>query len=153
MRKPSTLLSALALSANMRTNLSLLLSSLGRCQSVRKPSTLFRALALSANRIPVCTNLSLPFSLLSGDFSLCVNPRRCSARLPDSANTNLSLAVSRSFLQGGGMLIYSSKVTLTSCSFTSNTAVRSVVQLACLIAQILTSLLLSLFCRSISDCA
>ncbi len=87
------------------------------------------------------TSLFLSLFCRSVDFRMCVNCRRCLGQLPDVENTNLSLPVSFSNLvQGGGMYIRSSTVTLTSCSFTSNTAVRSVVQVGWLMLQILTSL-------------
>ena len=98
----------------------------------------------------ILTSLFLSLFCRPVDFSGCVNCRRYSGRLPDVANTNLSLSVSLSNrVQGGGMYIFSSTVTLTSCTFTSNTAVRRVVQVGCLMLQILTSLFLSLFCRSV----
>ena len=100
--------------------------------------------------LQILTSLFLSLFCRSVDFSMCVNCRRCSGRLPDVANTYLSLPVFLSNLvQGGGMRIYSSTVTLTSCTFTSNTAVRCVVLVGWLMLQILTSLFLSLFCRSV----
>ena len=39
-------------------------------------------------------NLYLSVSVVSVDFSMCVKCRRCSGRLADVANTNLSLPVS-----------------------------------------------------------
>ncbi len=48
------------------------------------------------------------------------------------------------------MYISDSTVTLTSCFFTSNTAVRSNVQVEWPMMQILNSLFLPLFCRSVN---